>query len=99
MFPPAISIHLGLLYRAGWMTPLSILLDHPGHLIRWTHLPQSLITAVLSNTWKFSVPMEQLPGLPEAAFDKADPSPDAEFYADPRFVTHIDDAAIAAVTQ
>ena len=43
--------------------------------------------------------MEQLPGLPEAAFDKADPSPDAEFYAEPRFVTHIDDVAIAAVTQ
>jgi len=37
--------------------------------------------------------------LPEAAFDKADPSPDAEFYGFPRFVTHIDDAAIAAVTQ
>lgn len=43
--------------------------------------------------------MEQLPGLPDAAFDKADPSPDAEFYAFPRFVTHIDDEAIAAVTQ
>ncbi len=43
--------------------------------------------------------MEQLPGLPEAAFDKADPTPDAEFYAFPRFVTHIDDAAIAAVTR
>jgi SAM-dependent methyltransferase len=43
--------------------------------------------------------MEQLSGLPEAAFDKADPSPDAEFYACPRFVTHIDDGAIAAVTQ
>jgi methyltransferase family protein len=43
--------------------------------------------------------MEQLPGLPEAAFDKADPSSDAEFYAEPRFVTHIDDAAIATVTQ
>src|SRR5579859_3358753 len=43
--------------------------------------------------------MEQLPGLPGAAFDKADPSPDAEFYAFPRFVTHIDDGAIAAVTQ
>jgi SAM-dependent methyltransferase len=42
--------------------------------------------------------MEQLPGLPPAAFDKADPSPDAEFYEFPRFVTHIDDAAIAAVT-
>jgi SAM-dependent methyltransferase len=43
--------------------------------------------------------MEQLPGLPEAAFDKADPSPDAEFYSYPRFVTHIDDGAIAAVTR
>jgi SAM-dependent methyltransferase len=43
--------------------------------------------------------MEQLPGLPEAAFAKEDPSPDAEFYAFPRFVTHIDDEAIAAVTQ
>jgi SAM-dependent methyltransferase len=43
--------------------------------------------------------MEQLPGLPEAAFDKADPSPDAEFYDFPRFVTHIDDGAIATVTR
>ncbi len=43
--------------------------------------------------------MEQLPGLPAAAFDKADPSPDSEFYAFPRLVTHIDDAAIATVTQ
>jgi SAM-dependent methyltransferase len=43
--------------------------------------------------------MEQLPGLPDAAFDKEDPSPDAEFYAFPRFVTHIDDGAIAAVTE
>jgi len=43
--------------------------------------------------------METLPGLPQAAFEKADPSPDAAFYASPRFVTHIDDGAIAAVTQ
>jgi hypothetical protein len=43
--------------------------------------------------------MEQLPGLPPAAFDKADRSPDAAFYVQPRFVTHIDDAAIAVVTQ
>jgi SAM-dependent methyltransferase len=42
--------------------------------------------------------VEQLPGLPAAAFDKQDPSPDAEFYDFPRFVTHIDDGAIAAVT-
>ena len=45
------------------------------------------------------MPMEQLPGLPEAAFEKMDPSPDAEFYSFPRFVTHIDDGAIAVVTQ
>jgi SAM-dependent methyltransferase len=43
--------------------------------------------------------MEQLPRLPVAAFDKADPSPDAEFYAYPRLVTHIDDGAIATVTR
>jgi hypothetical protein len=43
--------------------------------------------------------MEQLPGLPRWAFEKADPSPDAEFYDQPRFVTHIDDGAIAVVTQ
>src|SRR5271170_5518761 len=42
--------------------------------------------------------MEQLSGLPSEAFDKEDPSPDAEFYDFPRFVTHIDDAAIETVT-
>jgi SAM-dependent methyltransferase len=43
--------------------------------------------------------MEQLPGLSPAAFDREDPSPDAAFYEFPRFVTHIDDAAIATVTR
>ncbi len=43
--------------------------------------------------------MEQLPGLPASAFDKEDLTPDAEFYDFPRFVTHIDDGAIAAVTR
>ena len=42
--------------------------------------------------------MEQLPGLPAEAFRKADPTPDPLFYRQPRFVAHIDDAAIAAVT-
>jgi SAM-dependent methyltransferase len=42
--------------------------------------------------------MEQIPGLPAAAFEKADPSPDADFYRTPRFVAHIDDGAITAVT-
>ena len=32
-------------------------------------------------------------------FSRLDESPDALFYSEPRFVTHIDDAAIAAVTQ
>ncbi len=35
--------------------------------------------------------------FPPGFFDRADPSPDARFYASPRFVTHIDDDAIAAV--
>ena len=43
--------------------------------------------------------MEQLPGLPRTAFDKQDPSPDPLFYHQPRFVTHIDDGAIVAVTR
>lgn len=42
--------------------------------------------------------MDLLVGLPKRAFEKADPSPDLEFYAQPRLVTHIDAGAIAAVT-
>ena len=37
--------------------------------------------------------------FPPHAFRRQDETPDAEFYHHPRFVTHIDDAAIAAVTQ
>jgi hypothetical protein len=40
-----------------------------------------------------------LPSLPAEAFERADESPDDAFYAAPRLVTHIDDAAVAAVTQ
>ena len=35
--------------------------------------------------------------FPPGFFDRADPSADARFYAFDRFVTHIDDEAIAAV--
>src|SRR5215207_9053924 len=37
--------------------------------------------------------------LPEEAFRRYDETPDEEFYKTPRLVTHIDDRAIAAVTQ
>ncbi len=37
--------------------------------------------------------------FPDGFFDRADPSTDAAFYRVPRFVTHIDDRAIAAVGQ
>ncbi len=37
--------------------------------------------------------------LPDDAFRRYDETPDELFYRQPRFVTHIDDAAIAAVTQ
>jgi SAM-dependent methyltransferase len=40
-----------------------------------------------------------LPQLPEGAFRRMDETPDEEFYTTPRLVTHIDDRAIAAVTQ
>ena len=43
--------------------------------------------------------MDQLPGLPAAAFERADPTPDPAFYRQPRFVTHIDQPAIDAVTR
>lgn len=36
-------------------------------------------------------------GFPPGFFDRGDPADDAAFYAPPRFVTHIDDAAIEAV--
>jgi len=36
-------------------------------------------------------------GFPSGFFDRADSSPDVEFYGPPRLVTHIDDDAIAAV--
>jgi len=35
--------------------------------------------------------------FPPGHFDRMDPSPDTAFYSSPRLVTHIDDAAIAAV--
>lgn len=37
------------------------------------------------------------PPFPPGFFDRVDPGPDASFYAYPRLVTHIDDAAIATV--
>ena len=37
--------------------------------------------------------------FPAHAFRRQDETPDADFYQAPRFVTHIDDGAIAAVTQ
>jgi len=40
-----------------------------------------------------------LPQVPEDAFRRTDEAPDEEFYRTPRLVAHIDDRAIAAVTQ
>ncbi|MGU3361994.1 class I SAM-dependent methyltransferase [Methylobacterium sp. M6A4_1b] len=43
--------------------------------------------------------MRPVANFPPEAFAKNDPSPDPLFYRQPRFVTHIDAAAIAAVTR
>src|SRR5215203_3029901 len=40
-----------------------------------------------------------MPSLPEDVFRRTDEAPDEEFYRTPRLVTHIDEPAIAAVTQ
>ena len=40
-----------------------------------------------------------MPEIPEDAFKRTDDAPDEEFYQTPRLVMHIDDGAIAAVTQ
>jgi hypothetical protein len=42
---------------------------------------------------------EELPDLPAGAFAKLDAEPDELFYESARLVTHIDDAAIAALTE
>lgn len=41
--------------------------------------------------------MADHPPFPPGFFDRADAAPDAAFYGPPRFVTHLDDHAIAAV--
>ena len=41
---------------------------------------------------------DPLPELPAAAFDKEDRGDDPAFYAPPRLVTHIDEAAVAALS-
>ncbi|WP_407541820.1 class I SAM-dependent methyltransferase (plasmid) [Deinococcus radiomollis] len=41
---------------------------------------------------------ERPPSLPTAAFRRQDEAPDEQFYQQPRFVTHIDEGAIGAVT-
>src|SRR5215204_6001650 len=43
--------------------------------------------------------MTHLPELPPDDFTKVDQSGDILFYAEPRFVTHIDEGAVAAVTE
>lgn len=43
--------------------------------------------------------MEEHAGFPPGFFDRADPADDTEFYRPSRFVTHIDDRAIAAVRE
>ena len=58
------------------------------------HAEDSLIMQVLENPqWPDSLPFR------EEDFQRYDPSSDKLFYDSPRFVTHIDDAAIAALTK
>jgi SAM-dependent methyltransferase len=42
--------------------------------------------------------VSEVPGLPDDFFAREDEAPDEDFYRDPRFTTHIDDATIVALT-
>lgn len=55
--------------------------------------------AGISNLSATPILSSDLPELPVEAFAKHDLSPDPHFYREPRFVTHIDAPAIAAVTR
>lgn len=59
----------------------------------------SVERAGISNLSAAPILSSDLPELPVEAFAKHDPSPDPHFYREPRFVTHIDAPAIAAVTR
>lgn len=63
----------------------------------WMASDDSSVDRRMSGSHRES-PLTRLPGFPPEAFAKRDPGPDPLFYRQPRFVTHIDDAAIAAVT-
>jgi len=43
--------------------------------------------------------MDEMPGLPQGAFAKLDPEEDEFFYEEPRLVYHIDDHAVAVLTE
>jgi SAM-dependent methyltransferase len=96
---PALLIERHVAVPSGMVTLAQAVLIRLGGSDAWTKSPAPSWLCQIGRLSSGCGRMEQLPGLPDAAFDKADPSPDAEFYAFPRFVTHIDDAAIAAVTQ
>lgn len=57
-----------------------------------------------SCSWKHTLQILQNPNFPESFpfgpedFQRYDETPDTSFYSQPRFVTHIDDGAIAALT-
>src|SRR5690349_13141032 len=47
----------------------------------------------------YSLGMDELPGLPQGAYAKLDSEPDELFYEPPRLVYHIDDHAVATLTE
>ena len=68
-------------------------LSLPGRSVAAAASPPTTAESVLADPqWP-----PEFPFRPEM-FDRYDESLDSDFYAYPRFVTHIDDAAIAALT-
>ena len=66
---------------------------------RWVALQAARTTKTSVFIALQSVSMDATTPFPASTFRRQDETPDAEFYRQPRFVTHIDPGAVAAVTQ
>src|SRR5215467_11784986 len=73
----------------------------PGPLLtqRFTSRTRSAGRRRARRSRRLRVAMEDMLGLPQSAFAKIDTEEDEVFYEPPRLVCHIDDGAIAALTQ
>ena len=68
-------------------------------------MPCNTLSCLIKAQLAYEMQILQNPNFPETfpfgpeEFQRYDETPDTSFYSQPRFVTHIDDGAIAALTK